>query len=162
MAKQSKRQQRLEAKRQDGATDTIEMGNSKFICVFDVKTSKLLTYDFPEEDWNEISNYPDLKIVPTNYLSRFASENFNDDKCAVLLVALVQRHLNDTDAALLDVIKKQKHNTFVIIIDVDKFQNEKIDLPSFVFASQPCDNITEANLFGNGISHMYLETSKNL
>lgn len=162
MAKISKRQARLASKRQDSVTDTIEMDGSKFICIFDVKTKVLLTYDYCNEDWEEISKDPDLKLFSTQHISRFVAEKFNDDSSSVSAVALVQRHLKQTDAKLLDVIEEQKHNTFVIVIDVDNYENGKVDLPSFVFASHPSETFDDANSFGNGIAQMYLETSKKL
>jgi len=154
----SKRQARLEAKRQDSVTDTIEMDGSKFICVFDVKTKTLSTFNVFNENWELVSVDPDLKLFSTQHLSRCVAEKFNNDETTVAAIALVQRHLKATDAKLLDVIEEQKHNTFVIVIDVDNYENGKVDLPSFVFASHPSETFDDAKSFGNGIANMYLET----
>jgi hypothetical protein len=95
-------------------------------------------------------------------MSSFVAENFGQESSIITTTALVQRHLKETDVELIKVMKEQKHNTFVIVVDTDNYKKSKVERPSFVLASQPNNNFNDANNFVIGIGQMYLETSKQL
>ena len=138
------------------------MSNCNYLSIFDVKSEESFTYEISKEVWNEIENEPSLTQFPTEEMSRFVAEKFGEESSIVTLVALVQRHLKESDIELIKVVKEQKHNSFVIVIDTDNYEKSKVDRPSFVFASSPKSNFNEANGFGLTIGQMYLETSIEL
>jgi len=157
-------QSRKERRQQERSTKKNQprISDINYINIFDAKSDESYTYEITKDVWDEISNDSDLKLFPTDYISRFVAENFGNEESIVTQVALVQRHLLETDVELLKVIKEQKHNTFTIIVDIDNYEKSKVDRPSYVFASSPKNNFEDANGFGIAIGQMYLETSKQL
>jgi len=156
----SKRQARLEDKRQDSVTDTIKMDGSKYICIFDVKAKWLNTYTYCNEDWEQISKDP-YWTAPTHtlFLSRFVAEHFDDYSASnFYAVGLVVRHLKEIDAKLLELIDVEKHNTFFIVIDVDGYENGKVIQPSFLFSSTSSETLDYTKEWGNATANMYLQT----
>ena len=154
---QSRKERRQEERSQK--KNQSKISNCNYISIFDVKSEESFTYEISKEVWNEIENEPSLLSFQTEEMSRFVAEKFGEESSVVTSIALVQRHLKESDIELIKVVKEQKHNSFVIVIDINNYEKSKVDRPSFVFASSPNNNFNDANGFGLTIGEMYLETS---
>ena len=157
---QSRKERRQEERSQK--KNQSKTPNCNYLSIVDIKSEQSFTYEISKEMWSEIENEPSLSPFPTEQISRFVAEKFGEESSIVTLVALVQRHLKESDVELIKVVKEQKHNSFVIVIDTDNYEKSKVDRPSFVFASSPKSNFNDANGFGLTIGQMYLETSNQL
>lgn len=136
---------------------------SYYISIVDVNEQTFSTQEIPLEWWNAINNEPTLKSFSTKDLAENLAYKLKDEETKyVTATHLVYRHIKESDKNLSNVMLEQNHKTFVIIIDIDNYKKSKVDRPSFVFASNPINNLEEAKSFANGIGYMYLETSKKI
>jgi hypothetical protein len=137
--------------------------SSYYISIVDVNNKTVSTQEIPSEWWNEINNEPTLKSFSTKDLSENLAYKLKKEETKfVSATHLVYRHINESDKNLTNLMLEQNHRTFVIIIDIDNYKKSKVDRPSFVFASNPINNLKDAEDFGNGIGYMYLETSQKI
>jgi len=137
--------------------------SSYYISIVDVNNKTVSTQEIPSEWYNEINNEPTLKSFSTKDLSENLAYKLKKEETRfVTATHLVYRHIKESDKNLTKLMLEQNHRSFVIIIDIDNYKKSKVDRPSFVFASNPINNLKDAEDFGNGIGYMYLETSQKI
>ena len=146
------RRMRRQQKRQDSKVENIFY----YINVCDVSSDMMTTLEYDFNSLMEINTQPEIKDYTINDFMLNIIESFktqNQPSLYVSAAVLVNQHLLNLDGELSEIVKKQKHNSFTIIIDGSM---------AYVYGSTPAKTKEYSQQHSNFLYISYKETTEKL
>jgi hypothetical protein len=143
------RRMRRRQERQDSKVKNIFY----YINVCDIASDMMTTLEYDFNSLMEINSQPEIKDYTVNDFMLNLIESFRNQNQPSLYVSaavLVNQHLLNLDGELSEIVKKQKHNSFTIIID---------GMMAYVWGSTPAETKEYSQQHSNFLYISYKETT---